>query len=150
MSLAAIRAAFEVTGVGPTAKFVLIAIANRANSEGRTWPSQAVLAVDTELSRRTVQNAIETLVKAGFVEVIHRNGRPNVYNVLPAHLLRIPAHLTTKTGASPAHEPIRNQSRTARAASAPVENPGSRGRYFMPGTGWIEDFTTYGGNGVHP
>ena len=150
MSLAAIRAAFEVTGVGPTAKFVLIAIANRANSEGRTWPSQAVLAVDTELSRRTVQNAIETLVKAGFVEVIHRNGRPNVYNVLPAHLLRIPAHLTTKTCASPAHEPIEPVKEPRSCSSEPVENPRRRDRYFMPGSGWIEDFTTHGGNGVHP
>ena len=150
MSLAAIRAAFEVVAGGPAAKLVLLALANRANSEGRTWPSVAVIAADTELHVRSIHRAIKVLVDAGLLEVIHRNGRPSVYVVLPMTLCHTPLTKTTKTYDTVSPEPIRNRSRTAQAASAPVENPSAHDRYFMPGSGWIEDFTTRGANGVHP
>lgn len=51
----------------PTAKAVLLAVANYADEEGICWPSQEQLAEDTELSRHSIMRAIDHLEGLGFL-----------------------------------------------------------------------------------
>jgi hypothetical protein len=50
-----------------TARHVARALAGRANSQGTCWPSVPLIASDTGLGERAVQNAIGRLVKKGFI-----------------------------------------------------------------------------------
>lgn len=150
MSLDAIRAAFEVTGIDPTAKFVLVAIANRANADGRAWPSAAALAADTGLHRASIFRAIDTLVEADVLTVIHRKGRSNVLTVEGVAQSDRGVAQNDSTRRTERHRTSKEPVNYARAARALAENPKTPARYFLPGSGWIEDFTTNGGNGVHP
>ena len=58
---------------------VLLYLAHRANDNGQCWPSQATIAADVGITRRTVIRAIEALQELGEVAVIRTgNGRGNV------------------------------------------------------------------------
>jgi DNA-binding transcriptional MocR family regulator len=50
-----------------TAKFVLVAICNYANENDQAWPSHNAIAKLSGLSRRTIQNSIEKLVRWGLI-----------------------------------------------------------------------------------
>lgn len=67
MSIAAISWAKSQKTGSPTAKLVLLAIAGYADDDGLSWPSQAALMEDTELSERAVRNALALLEGAGFL-----------------------------------------------------------------------------------
>src|SRR2546421_2685664 len=68
MSGKASGAAFDVEGLAPNVKFVLVALADHADHEGRrAFPGQALLIRKTGLSERTVQNALRVLEKAGLI-----------------------------------------------------------------------------------
>jgi Helix-turn-helix domain len=68
------RAVLDLEGIDPTAKFVLIAVALRAGTDGRAWPSVARVCRDTGLGDRAVRMAIKRLAKAGHLDVLHRPG----------------------------------------------------------------------------
>jgi Helix-turn-helix domain len=70
--------------VKPTAKLVLLALAVRAGSEGRAWPTVTRLCADTGLSDRAVRYALDSLVAAGHIVLEHRPGRASVVTVTPA------------------------------------------------------------------
>jgi len=54
-----------------TAKFVLLALADHANDEGRgAYPSLDRLAKKTSLSRRTVQRALDALIKLNIIKCV--------------------------------------------------------------------------------
>ena len=53
----------------PAAIVVWLALANRADEHGRSWPSLTALEEDTGLSRHTVLLAIRELEAAGEIEV---------------------------------------------------------------------------------
>lgn len=72
MSIQAVAWAIETRVGDPTLKCLLIAIANYANDDWVAWPNQNTLSFDTEISKRTVQRALEKLVKAGLIEVTMR------------------------------------------------------------------------------
>ena len=61
MSFDAIRWAFEQTPGKSTEKFVLIAMANRANASGELWSSVAQICEDTLLNRKTVLATLKDL-----------------------------------------------------------------------------------------
>ena len=61
MSFDAIRWAFEQAPGKSTEKFVLIAMANRANASGELWSSVAQICEDTLLNRKTVLAALKDL-----------------------------------------------------------------------------------------
>ena len=65
-------------GLKSRERFVLVAIALRAGSDGRSWPSVARLSADTGYGRSTVLFALQNLVDTGHLEVIHRAGRSSV------------------------------------------------------------------------
>ena len=61
MSVQALSMAFSVRGLSSSEKLVLLALANYANETMVCWPSQETLANDTELSSRTIWNALQSL-----------------------------------------------------------------------------------------
>jgi hypothetical protein len=61
MSFDAIKWARDQRTGSPVAKAVLAAIATYADDEGKAWPSQQQLALDTEFSVRAVQDAMSIL-----------------------------------------------------------------------------------------
>lgn len=72
MSVQAMGWAFKVRTGSNVLKSVLVAVANYADEEGVCWPSQARLARDTELSDRTVREALARLEKMGLMERTRR------------------------------------------------------------------------------
>ena len=81
MSWQAVKAAYEVDGLDPTARSVLVALAYRTGPNGETWPRIVTLRADTGFSLSTVRAALERLVEAGHVEVIHSPGRSSRYRL---------------------------------------------------------------------
>lgn len=72
MSVQALSAAFALHVDSPTAKLVLLALANFADADGRCWPSQKTLGGLTSLSERAVRNAIDALASAGHLSKVAR------------------------------------------------------------------------------
>ena len=67
MSIQAITAAFALEGVGPSEKLLLLALANYADENGRSYPSQKRLASDTGLSDRTIRRLLAEMADAGLL-----------------------------------------------------------------------------------
>lgn len=63
------------SGLTPTTKLVLTALAFYANQEGVCFPSIHRIAADTRLSERACQKAIPDLEVAGFLKVNRNSGR---------------------------------------------------------------------------
>lgn len=85
MSVQAITWAFEQE-LDCGHKFVLVALANYADEEGRCWPSQEKLAKQCGLTRQRVNVILGDLEEAGFIGIIPQtrdNGstRSNVYQL---------------------------------------------------------------------
>lgn len=59
--------ALKTKGLTTSQKFVLVALANYADQEGRCWPSQAALAADTAQSERQIRNALKALELEGLI-----------------------------------------------------------------------------------
>lgn len=68
----------------PTAKSVLISLADNANDEGYCWPSISTISERTCFSERAVQNAIKWLEDSGLLRANRDNGRHTTYVVTPA------------------------------------------------------------------
>lgn len=71
----------DLEGVKPTAKLVLLALAIRANTEGRAWPSVKRICMDTGLSERAVQTALQSLVKDKFITMDGRSGHTSMLTI---------------------------------------------------------------------
>jgi hypothetical protein len=69
--------------MSPTAKAVLISLADNANDQGECWPSIPTIAERTCLANRSVQRAITALEAAGHLIADRRNGRHTRYTVVP-------------------------------------------------------------------
>lgn len=69
--------------VRPTAKSVLISLADHAGDDGRCWPSLTTLATNTCISRRAVVDAIKVLEAAQVITADRSNGRHTTYVVHP-------------------------------------------------------------------
>lgn len=60
----------------PTAKAVLVKLAENANEEGEAWPSIVRMVRETELSRRTVMLKLRELEELGLIRIVNtRNGQ---------------------------------------------------------------------------
>ena len=60
---------------GPSAKCVLLCLANYANEDGESWPSQQTIANQTEQSVDTVQRRLNDLEELGLVSRQEREGQ---------------------------------------------------------------------------
>lgn len=78
-------AACKVRTGDPLSKLVLIALADRANDEGRCWPSIETIADDCECGVTAVKKRLTKLTKLGLIERIPvvKDGmkRPNMYRI---------------------------------------------------------------------
>lgn len=81
MAIVAIEWAFAQEVPVPSAKLVLLALADHINRHGKAWPSIARLSERTNLHRATVIRALETLTGLGLIEVDNRNGSVNHYRL---------------------------------------------------------------------
>jgi len=77
----AVRQVIDMEGVKPTAKLVLLALAIRANTEGRAWPSLTRICADTGLSERAVRNALRSLAKDELIVFDPRPGHTSMLTV---------------------------------------------------------------------
>ena len=69
MSIHAVSAAFKHDCPSPTAKLVLLALANYADADGLAYPSVKKIVSETGLSERAVRSALKVLVEAGAIEI---------------------------------------------------------------------------------
>ena len=90
----------------PTAKAVLISLADNANDHGECWPSLATISMRTCFSERAVQNAIRWLELAGAVVADRSNGRHTRYHVTPAGYSP-PQEMHPAAGAAPPPQEVR-------------------------------------------
>ena len=67
VSIQALNWAFDRDVRPSGAKFVLVCLANRVDSEGHCWTSQKRLAVDTNQSERSVRQHLSRLEKLGLI-----------------------------------------------------------------------------------
>lgn len=72
MSNDALRRAFHVPMRDPTAKAVLVALAEHANEQWTCWPSVRRLCLFTGLAERTVRYALRRLVSMGAITLTER------------------------------------------------------------------------------
>jgi len=75
MAINVLSWAFQQSVPSPTAKLVLIALADHANADGECWPSMGRIAQIAGISDRQVSRHIQTLVDAGLVEKVDRRRR---------------------------------------------------------------------------
>lgn len=72
MSLQAMVWAIEVRVGDPILKTLLFALCHHANSQWKCWPSQELLAYETEVSKRTIQRKLEELQEKGLIRIERR------------------------------------------------------------------------------
>ena len=68
----------------PTAKLVLISMADQADDDGRCWPSIQHLSDRTCVSKRAVIDAIKWLESSAVLIADRSNGRHTRYQIKPA------------------------------------------------------------------
>lgn len=78
MSVKLMNEVFEITGLGPTERLVLLALADHHNDkDGSCYPSIDRLCARTGLSKRAVQTNIQKLTSGGYLLVKVSTGRGN-------------------------------------------------------------------------
>lgn len=90
MSNELLNAAWQIAGLRPTEKLVLVRLADRANGDGKCWPSLDGIATDCNINRATVIRAIQQLERMGHIEIDKGGGRRinNRYLVLKGRTLQ--------------------------------------------------------------
>jgi len=78
---------WKLNKLSSTAKFVLLALANHADDNGKCWPSQQKLSEATGFNERTIRRALAELEQGGYIEVSkeeHEDGHSRrVYIINP-------------------------------------------------------------------
>ena len=108
MGIRAMTWAFDTPCPTPSAKLVLLKLADHANDEGECWPSQGRIATDCGLTRETVNRQIKLLTDLGLLRLEHRlNGtgqQSNRYFLrcdIPSHPPVISRHTPVTTDHTP-------------------------------------------------
>lgn len=66
----------------PTAKLILLSLADQANNDGWSWPSQTHTAQRCMISERQARSWIHKLSTAGWLEIHKRPGKSDMYRVI--------------------------------------------------------------------
>lgn len=75
------------TDLASAMKFVLVSLADQANSDGMCWPGYGFISKRTGLHRTTVIKSIQKLEKNGFLTIEHRAGNGcSISNLYTLHL----------------------------------------------------------------
>jgi DNA-binding MarR family transcriptional regulator len=83
MSVTISSACWQIEGITPTQKLVLVALADQANDDGVCWPSIKTIQRRTCLTDRAVQKSIAGLIQAGYLVRDSRYGRSSYFTVTP-------------------------------------------------------------------
>lgn len=104
----------------PTAKAVLISLADNANDQGYCWPSISTIAERTCFGRTAVIKAISWLETAGLLEPDRTNGRHTTYVVKPENYREetVQNQSTCRTG--PPAVPVREATNRSARRTEPV------------------------------
>lgn len=90
MSLSATIWAWRQKTTGSTAKYVLLALADRVRGQGRCSPTHAEIASDCQLSTRAVFDALKSLEADGLITRTKRsNGKQRFADMIQVNLSRI-------------------------------------------------------------
>ena len=101
----------------PTAKAVLLRLADYANDRGECFPSITLIADETEFSVRAIKTAIDLLEEVKIIQVDRSNGRHNRYKITPESFTP-----KTKKQSKSSGEKSTNQCNTfTSAGDAPVQ-----------------------------
>lgn len=101
----------------PTAKAVLLRLADYANDRGECFPSITLIAEETEFSTRAIKTAIDLLEEVNIIQVDRSNGRHNRYKITPENFTP-----KTKKQSKTSGEKSSNQCNTfTSAGDAPVQ-----------------------------
>jgi biotin operon repressor len=83
VSLDATRWAWKIQSIRPLHKLILLALADRANSDDTAWPSYELLTTDTGVDRKTTWKAIKSMKAAGLlVDTGERKGKTGQVQML--------------------------------------------------------------------
>ncbi len=123
MSLDAMRWAFEVPNLRSSVKFVLVALADRANEENECFPSREQLQLDTCLNKETISKATEELERMGLLVKVRRFNGSTVYKLIGVAMRHQSAEkpVSRKTGSQVSRK-CRHQS----AGNAAIDEPKNR------------------------
>lgn len=84
MSIGLLSWAFEQDIKDPLAKFLLTALADRADKEShQCWPSLARLERDTGMSHASIARKLKLLEQLGYIRRTQRSQRSTLYTLLP-------------------------------------------------------------------
>ena len=81
ISIEQLNLAFDIQGLTPGQKVVLLVLANRANKKSEAWPSIGSITKQSCLSRSGVKNALRELKDRGLLFKKTRRNRANVYHL---------------------------------------------------------------------
>lgn len=81
----------------PTAKLVLLSLADQANNEGWCWPSQAFTAERCMISDRQLRTWLSRLEVLEYIEIHKRAGKSDMYRVLTPEADFHPPRKSTST-----------------------------------------------------
>jgi hypothetical protein len=98
VSSQAVAWAIVMQAGGPSAKAVLMSIANYANEYGECWASQKTIADGAEISVRQVRTILAGLISRGLIERERRGGegRGRETDLLRLRMRELPAIITAK------------------------------------------------------
>ena len=113
-----------------TAKYVLLTLADRADAvNAECWPSQDLIAWETELSSSTVKRSIKALSASGLIQVKTgwRSGRKhNSYRINIQLLHSLKREPLSRSGlGAPASEMLAATSKVIEESSGPITEPES-------------------------
>lgn len=84
MSIKLMNQAWEVKGLDPTTKLILMCLADHANEHDRTcWPAISTIADKCDVSRATVKRRMLQLEQYGLIARRSRTGDSTLYFILP-------------------------------------------------------------------
>jgi hypothetical protein len=118
VSVQALSCAFALRGLSSSEKLVLLALSNFANEQMQCWPSQERLALDTELSARTVWAALKSLEDKGLVSRVTRK-RADGTRTTDVFTL----HFALQVWAEPLANPANSTRNPCEDQSQPVPQP---------------------------
>lgn len=90
MGIRHIAAALDTEGLDPTAKLILVCLADRMNDDhgGYCWPSMDTIAKTVGINRRNTINHIQALESGGVIEMVRTPGKPSKYRLAQGGVAR--------------------------------------------------------------
>ena len=106
MSIKIMNEAWEIKGLEPTAKLILMCLADHSNEDDRTcWPAISTIARKCDVSRSTVKRHMKCLAQKGVISKRSRTGDSTLYYILPDGVVQIEPGSTLDRGVVHSCEP---------------------------------------------